>query len=204
MLIGLLGFQGAIEEHELILSSLGADSIRVKKASELIALDGLIFPGGESTTMLKMLEFSNLLNPLQSVLSQGLPVMATCAGLILLAKKTTSPVQKSLGQLDITVKRNGYGPQYFSFCEEVSIESFEKTFRAVFIRAPIILSTGPSVHVMARDHHGHPVFVRSGRQFGMTFHPELTQDDRIHRLFLNQIKKNSRRELCQDIQNGIT
>ena len=188
MLIGLLGFQGAIEEHEPILSSLRADSIRVKKTSDLQAIDGLIFPGGESTTMLKMLEFSNLFDSLHTVLSQGLPVMATCAGLILLAKKTTTPLQKSLGQLDIAVKRNGYGPQYFSFCEEVSIESFEKTFRAVFIRAPIILSTGPAVQVLARDHHGHPVLVRSGTQFGMTFHPELTQDDRIHRLFLNQIK----------------
>jgi|ADurb_H2B_02_Slu_FD_contig_31_1135312_length_2132_multi_5_in_0_out_0_2 5'-phosphate synthase pdxT subunit len=189
MRIGLLGFQGAIEEHEAVLASLGVDSLRVKKASDLASLDGLIFPGGESTTMLKMLEFAQLFEPLHAILSKGLPVMATCAGLILLARKTTSPFQKSLGQMDITVRRNGYGPQYFSFCEEVSIESFETTFRAVFIRAPVILSTGPAVQVMAKDHLGHPVFVRTNRQFGMTFHPELTKDDRIHRLFLENIQK---------------
>lgn len=187
MLIGLLGFQGAIEEHESVLSLLGTDTLRIKKPSDLQYLDGLIFPGGESTTMLKMLDFSGLFEPLREVLSQGLPVMATCAGLILLARKTASPFQKSLGQLDITVKRNGYGPQYFSFCEEVSIESFEKTFRAVFIRAPVIMSTGTAVKVIARDHLGHPIFVKVNKQLGMTFHPELTKDDRIHRLFLDSI-----------------
>ena len=188
MQIGILGFQGAIEEHEAVLASLGVQTIRVKKPSDLSSIDGLIIPGGESTTMLKMLDFARLFDPLRTALSEGLPVMATCAGLILLAKETTHPAQKTLQQLDISIERNGYGPQYFSFCEEVCIESFEKTFRAVFIRAPIILSTGPSVQVMARDHLGHPIFVQAKRQFGITFHPELSGDDRIHSLFLESIK----------------
>ena len=187
MQIGILGFQGAIEEHETVLASLGVHTLRVKKPDDLSNIDGLVIPGGESTTMLKMLDFAHLFDHLQTALTEGLPVMATCAGLILLARETTHPAQKTLKQLDILVERNGYGSQYFSFCEEVGIESFEKPFRAVFIRAPIILSTGPAVRVMARDHLGHPIFVQSNRQFGITFHPELSGDNRIHSLFLQSI-----------------
>jgi len=121
MQIGILGFQGAIEEHETVLASLGVHTLRVKKPDDLSNIDGLVIPGGESTTMLKMLDFAHLFDPLQTALTEGLPVMATCAGLILLARETTHPAQKTLKQLDILVERNGYGSQYFSFCEEVGI-----------------------------------------------------------------------------------
>lgn len=186
---GVLGFQGSVEEHEQMMHSLGCSTLRVKQASELETISGLIIPGGESTTFLKLLQSTGLYEPLKEKIKNGLPVLATCAGIIILAEKVDRENQLSMGLLRISVQRNGYGPQYDSFCEEVAIESFTETFRAVFIRAPLIQSVDPEVKILARDKADHPVWVVDRNVWGLTFHPELTQDTRIHQMFINAICK---------------
>ncbi len=185
--IGVLGFQGSVEEHLEVIERVGHFPLRIREKAHLKEIDGLILPGGESTTFLKLLHTSSLYEPLLAGIKQGLPVLATCAGLIVLAKNVRQPEQDSMALLDIVVQRNGYGSQFESFCEEVKVEGFKKTFRAVFIRAPLIQSVGPGVKMMSFDHAGHPVFVQQEHLWGLTFHPELTKDDRIHELFFQQI-----------------
>jgi len=188
-LFGVLGFQGSVEEHEQMMHDLGCSTLRIKQASELDKIDGLIIPGGESTTFLKLLQTTGLYEPLKEKIKNGLPVLATCAGIIILAEKVDRENQLSMGLLRISVQRNGYGPQYDSFCEEVAIESFKETFRAVFIRAPLVEWVDPEVNILARDSSGHPIFIKDKNIWGLTFHPELTEDDRIHRSFIQEISK---------------
>lgn len=186
--IGILAFQGSVEEHEQMTSNLGCSVLRIKQASDLNDIGGLIIPGGESTTFLKLLQTAGLYEPLKEKIQKGLPVLATCAGIIILADKVDPENQLSMGLLRISVVRNGYGPQYDSFCEEVAIESFKETFRAVFIRAPLIQAVDPEVKVLARDKANHPVWVVDRNVWGLTFHPELTCDHRIHQMFINTIR----------------
>jgi pyridoxal 5'-phosphate synthase pdxT subunit len=185
--LGILAFQGSVEEHEQMAERSGASTLRVKRPEELGHIDGLIIPGGESSTFIKLLHTSGFYFPLLERISKGLPVLATCAGIILLAQKVVHPEQISMEQLRIKVQRNGYGRQIDSFCEEVSIEGFKEAFRAVFIRAPLILSVDPEVSVLARDHSGHPIYVKDRNITGLTFHPELCGDTRIHRHFISLI-----------------
>lgn len=191
--IGVLGFQGSVDEHLKAIERVGHFPLLVREKTHLKEIDGLILPGGESTTFLKLLHTSGLYEPLLAGIKEGLPVLATCAGLIVLASKVSQPEQASMALLDISVQRNGYGSQYESFCEEVKVEGFKKTFRAVFIRAPLIQSVGPGVSILSVDHAGHPVFVQQEHLWGLTFHPELTQDDRIHELFCSNISNSGLR-----------
>jgi pyridoxal 5'-phosphate synthase pdxT subunit len=188
--IGVLALQGAYEAHAKVLTGLGATPKLVRLPEDLAGsdrekIDGLIMPGGESTTMLKFLERNDFFNTLQSFV-QTTPTFGTCAGAILLAKDVTHPAQKSLSALDITVERNAYGRQNDSVILTAPTSLPGAPLEMVFIRAPRIARTGPAVEILAtRD--GAPVLVREGHLLAATFHPEHSADSRVHQLFLNMI-----------------
>lgn len=172
----MLALQGGFARHCAALRDLGHEAVEVRYAAQLTGLGGLVIPGGESTTMLNLIERARLSAPLGEFVGGGRPVLLTCAGVILAARRVTGPEQPSFGWLDIEVKRNGWGRQ---------LDSFEDTDDAgelalLFIRAPRITAVGPSAEVLARL-KGEPILVRQGRVVGATFHPELTADRRIHR-----------------------
>ncbi|RAM59458.1 glutamine amidotransferase [Mesotoga sp. SC_4PWA21] len=185
MKIGVLGIQGAIQEHLLALNSAGAEAIWVKDSKELSSVKALVMPGGESTTMIRLLKRFEMWELLKERLKSGMPAFATCAGMILLSKAIENVSnQDSLSALDISVKRNGYGRQINSFEADIQIDEIgTEPFRAVFIRAPKIESTGREVAVLA-SYDGSPVLVRQNRVIAASFHPELTDDLRIHKYFL--------------------
>jgi 5'-phosphate synthase pdxT subunit len=184
-LIGVLAMQGAFAEHITALTRSGARTRQVRTRDDLDGLDGIVLPGGESTTMTMLLERTGLLGPLREAISGGLATLATCAGMIVLARDVVDGIsdQPGLGLLDIGVRRNGYGRQVDSFEAALDVKELGgKPFPGVFIRAPLVESTG-SVEVIAR-HDGHPVAVRQGRIVALCFHPELTDDLRLHREFV--------------------
>ena len=183
--IGVLALQGAFAEHVTAVRRLGGDACEVRKPEHLDGLDALLMPGGESTTMSKLLVSSGLWDPLEERLRTGLAAFGTCAGMILLAREVLDrrPDQRSFGVLDVVVRRNAYGRQIDSFETDLSVTGLPAAFHAVFVRAPLIESCGSSVETMAA-HDGHAVLVRQGRIWAAAFHPELTDDLRIHRLFL--------------------
>lgn len=183
--IGILALQGAYEAHAQTLANLGVTTQLIRTPEELVNLDGLIIPGGESTTMLKFLERNQFLDSLTSFV-QHTPTFGTCAGAILLAQDVQHPAQTSLHALDITIERNAYGRQIDSTILTVPTEIEGGPLEMVFIRAPRITRTGPKVETLAaRD--GFPVLVREGHLLAATFHPELSSDSRVHQLFLNLI-----------------
>ena len=185
--LGVLALQGDYAEHQRMFERIGRRSRQIRKASELEGLAALVLPGGESTTMLKFIEEEGLMEPLRKLYAEGAALYGTCAGVILLAKEVTSPPQASLGLMDVTVERNGYGRQIDSHVgEEPCDELGEAPLPMVFIRAPILRRTGPAVRVLAR-HRGEPVLVRDGRLLASTFHPELSDDERVHRYFLERV-----------------
>ncbi len=187
MKVGVVALQGAFREHRELLDTLGVDAVEVRTPAALDPLDALILPGGESTTIGKLLVTSGLLPALAARLDDGLPVLGTCAGAILLATSVLDgrADQPSLGALDVTVRRNGYGTQLQSFEAPLDVaELGGRPFPGVFIRAPVLERTGPAVDVLAR-HDGHPVLVRQGPVWASTFHPELSGDTRIHERFLH-------------------
>jgi 5'-phosphate synthase pdxT subunit len=187
--IGVLALQGAYEAHANTLKSLGAIPKLIRTPAELEGLDGLIIPGGESTTMLKFLERNAFFDALQSFV-QTTPTFGTCAGAILLAKDVQHPAQSSLAAMDITVERNAYGRQIDSAILTAPTKLPGGPLEMVFIRAPRITHTGPKVETLAtRD--GFPVLVREGHLLAATFHPELSHDTRIHQLFLDLIHQQS-------------
>ena len=189
--VGILALQGDFEAHSKAIERAGAEPVLVRTAEDLKTVDGLVIPGGESTTMLKLLEFMDLKEPLREFAREK-PVFGTCAGAILLAKEVRNPAQESFGIVDLTVERNAYGRQVDSRVANIQpIEDFKQRagdgeVEAVFIRAPIIRSTGPGVRVLAQ-YEGDPVLVEQGRHLVATFHPELTQDSRVHKLFLSKL-----------------
>ena len=187
--IGVLALQGAFAAHLDLLSSLDVVGRPVRLPSDLDGLDGLILPGGESTTMSNLLRSYDLLGPLNEFISAGHPVFGTCAGMILLSDRTLDgrADQIALKSIDIVVRRNGYGRQVDSFETDIDVDGFDSAFHAVFIRAPRIEEVGPDVDVLAR-HEGVPVLVRQGTVMAASFHPELTNDDRIHRLFADMVR----------------
>ncbi len=189
MKIGVLGMQGDIEEHLAMLEKIGIPSLRVKTLKDLNSIDGLIIPGGESTTMVKLLKKNGLFDELYARITKGMPVYGTCAGMILLAKKIVShPEQDSLKVLDIAVNRNGYGRQVDSFEVDISIPIIgQEPFRAIFIRAPKIVEVAKDVEILA-TYDGSPVMVRKGNVFASSFHPEISNDTRIHELFAKVVK----------------
>lgn len=182
--IGVLALQGDFEAHEKALNRAGAAAVQVRSAEDLNHIDGLVIPGGESTTMMKLLEEERLLDPLRAFGAQK-PIFGTCAGAILLATQVTNPAQPSLGLMDISVERNGYGRQLDSRIARLQPEGFDKDLEAVFIRAPIIRRVGPGAKVLAK-YYDHPVLVEQGRHMAATFHPELSGDSRIHRMFIEK------------------
>jgi len=185
--IGVLALQGAFEAHAKALTALGVTAKLVRTPAELANLDGLIIPGGESTTFLKFLERGGFLDALQSFV-ETTPTFGTCAGAILLAKNVENPTQKSLAALDITVERNAYGRQIDSAILTAPTTLPGGPLEMVFIRAPRITQTGPNVETLAtRD--GFPTLVRSGHLLAATFHPELSDDTRIHKLFLDLVRQ---------------
>ena len=189
--IGVLALQGDFEAHAKALERAGAEPVEVRSAAALDSLDGLVLPGGESTTMLKLLRAENMLDTLEDF-GRRKPLFGTCAGAILVATEVSHPAQESLGLVDIAVERNAYGRQVDSRVTHIepSADFASRTqsgdLEAVFIRAPIIRRTGPNVRVLA-EYQGDPVLVEQGRHLVATFHPELTGDPRVHQLFLSKL-----------------
>lgn len=183
--IGVLAIQGDYAAHAEALADAGAEPVEVRNPEELDGLDGLIIPGGESTTMLKFLERRNFFAALKEF-ADKLPTFGTCAGAILLAKEVRHPAQKSLGVLDAVVERNAYGRQIDSSILTASTSLPGGPLEMVFIRAPRIAETGPEVEVLARRDE-FPVLVRQGSLMAATFHPELSADRRVHRLFVETV-----------------
>ncbi len=183
--VGVLSLQGDFARHGAVLAGLGAAPVRVSLPAHLDGLDALIMPGGESTTMLRLLAATGLRAPLERFARRH-PVLGTCAGLVLLARDAGELPAPTLGLLDVRVERNAYGRQVDSFSRAVTVPALEGGFDAVFIRAPRIRSLGPGVVVVARA-GDEPVGVRAGRVAGLAFHPELTADPRLHRWFLAEV-----------------
>ena len=183
MLVGVLALQGDFREHLAVLGRLGVEGSEVRSAADLEGIDALIIPGGESTTIGKMAVRYELMEPLRETIEAGTPVLGTCAGMIFLAAGTTGEEQPQLGVLDVVVERNAFGRQVESFEEDVEIAGFDRPLRAVYIRAPWIHKVGADVEVLARS-GDHPVMVRQGAIIATSFHPELTDDDRIHRMLV--------------------
>ena len=181
--VGVLALQGDFDAHRKAVERAGGRAVDVRTAAEMEACDGLILPGGESTTMLKLLDLENLTEPLRQF-GRHKPIFGTCAGAILLAREVSRPVQTSLGLMDISVERNAYGRQVDSHVAQVPLA--DGPMEAVFIRAPIIRRTGPGVRVVA-SYRGDPVWVEEGRHMVTTFHPELTADERVHRCFVEKL-----------------
>ena len=197
-LIGVLALQGDVKEHEVALQAVGARTIRVRSAEDLSGISGLVIPGGESTTMSNLAIRAGLFEPLRSASSAGLPMYGSCAGMIMLADRVTDarPDQQTIGGLDVTVRRNAFGRQGDSFEIDLDVPVVGMTpFKAVFIRAPLVESTGPEVEVLSilrRDGAaGTIVAVRQGVRLATSFHPELTGDTRIHDLFVQIVRQHS-------------
>jgi 5'-phosphate synthase pdxT subunit len=183
--IGVLAIQGDYAAHAEALAEAGADPVEVRKPEQLAGLDGLILPGGESTTVLRFLEKHNFFN-LLAEFARSKPVFGTCAGAILLAREVHNPPQLSLGLLDAVAERNAYGRQIDSAIVTAETKLPGGPLEMVFIRAPRLAETGPTVEVLARR-DGSPVLVRQGRLLAATFHPELSADRRVHRLFVEMV-----------------
>jgi pyridoxal 5'-phosphate synthase pdxT subunit len=190
--VGVLALQGDFEAHARALTRAGAEPVEVRTAAGLAAVDGLVIPGGESTTMLKLLREESLLQPLTEF-GRSKPIFGTCAGAILIAAEVCNPAQESLRLMDIAVERNAYGRQIESRVTQLSpgadfaARTRPGDLEAVFIRAPIIRRVGSEVRVLA-EYQGDPVLVEQGRHLVATFHPELTRDARVHELFLRKIQ----------------
>ena len=187
--IGVLGLQGDVREHERALRASGADPVIVKLPHQLADVDALVMPGGESTTIGKLLDRFELLEPLRERAAKGMPLYGTCAGAILMARRIVGghEVPQRVPVLDVGIRRNAYGRQVDSFEADLDIETLDQPFRAVFIRAPVIEEAGPDVDVLAKV-DDKPVLVRQGRLLASTFHPEMTDDTRIHRLFVDMVR----------------
>jgi 5'-phosphate synthase pdxT subunit len=192
MKVGVLALQGAFREHIRMLRALGAEAVEIRLPSELDEVDGLVIPGGESTTMRKLMADFGLVDPLREFAASGNPVFGTCAGLIVMAERLGGRRQELLGLIDIDVERNAYGRQVDSREADISGDALgPEPFHAVFIRAPQILSTGPGVEPLAR-YQGKVVLARQKNVLVATFHPELTGDTRIHELFLRMFGRKAR------------
>lgn len=190
MKIGVLASQGAFIEHITILKKLGVEAIPVRLPRQLAGLDGLIIPGGESTTISKLMNDYDLFDEIKRLAEEGMPIFGTCAGMILLAKEIPDSDIESLDIVDIVVRRNAFGRQTESFETALSIPVIgDKPFHAVFIRAPLIEKTNENVEVLARLEDGTAVAARQGNFLVSAFHPELTDDIRFHQYFLDIITK---------------
>jgi 5'-phosphate synthase pdxT subunit len=191
MRIGVLALQGAFVEHLGILERLGAEPVLVRLPKELEGLDGLIIPGGESTTMSRLMLERQLRQSLEDRAHAGFPVMGICAGMVLMAKRICDSALQSLGLIDIEVRRNAFGSQVDSFETDLEIPALGKEpFHGVFIRAPVIVAADSAVELLARLDDGPAVAARQGKLLALAFHPELTADSRLHRYFLEIVSAN--------------
>ena len=194
--IGVLALQGDVREHVAVLRGQGAEAVPVRRPAELAAVDGLVVPGGESTTMVKLADRFGMLGPLRAAVRSGLPAYGSCAGMIMLADRIVDapPDQQTIGGLDVTVRRNAFGRQVDSFESQVQIDGVPGgPMHAVFIRAPWVEQAGPGVDVLGRvvggAADGKIVAVRQGRLVATSFHPELTGDTRVHALFVQIVRE---------------
>ena len=190
--IGVLALQGDFAEHAAVLRRLGVEPREVRLPRDLAGLDGLIIPGGESTTITRLLALYELLEPLREQVRAGLPTWGTCAGAIVLARDAVGLDQPNLGVMDISVRRNAFGRQVDSFETDLNVKGMEGApYHAVFIRAPTIEGVGPHVEVLARLEDGTAVAAREGTMMATSFHPELTEDTRFHKYFLDLVRRSA-------------
>jgi 5'-phosphate synthase pdxT subunit len=215
--IGVLALQGDFAEHIQMLDMIGIDSIEVRKVQQLSEIDGLIIPGGESTTIVKLLHMFDFVDDLKSHVESGMALWGTCAGMIVIARELADPYPTPLNLIDIGVARNYFGRQVDSFEAELNINGIEgDPMRAVFIRAPIVQNTGENIEILATvpatdDHPEQAVAVKSGRVLATSFHPELTQDTRLHSLFvelaedarLDENRVNAKRRLTEETASTV-
>jgi pyridoxal 5'-phosphate synthase pdxT subunit len=192
--IGVFALQGDVREHLRMLEGAGATAVRVRRPAELAAVDAIVLPGGESTTMAKLARSFELLDPLRERVRDGMPTLGTCAGMIMLADRIEGGIdgQETIGGLDVVVRRNAFGRQVDSFETDVHFEPFDTPFHALFIRAPWVEKVGASVEVLATVARGPAagriVAVRQGSLMATSFHPEITGDDRVHRYFVDLVR----------------
>jgi 5'-phosphate synthase pdxT subunit len=192
--VGVLALQGDVREHRRVLESCGAGTAVVRRPEELERVDGLVIPGGESTTMWRLARTFDLLGPLRKRIEQGMPTYGSCAGMIMLADRIVDGAagQETIGGIDMLVRRNAFGRQVDSFESDVAMTGLPAPFHAVFIRAPWVESVGDDAEVLGRatsgDSAGRIVAVRQGHLLATSFHPELTGDPRIHQYFLEMVK----------------
>ena len=188
-IVGVLALQGDFAEHEFALRAQGLHTRQIRQPAHLAAIDGLVLPGGESTTLLNLMEDGPWFEALRTFHREGGAMLGTCAGAILLARRVVGPPQASVGLLDAVIRRNGFGRQVDSFEADLEVAGYRRPLRAVFIRAPRFVKLGPRVEVLARLDRGgaitgEPVLVREGSILAATFHPELTEDSTLHRQFV--------------------
>ena len=187
--VGVLAIQGDFLEHRLMIEGLGVDAPEVRLGEDLAGLDGLVIPGGESTTIVQLLDIFDMRNTVVGLVRDGMPVWGTCAGMIVLADRLTDHRPEPLHLMDIEVSRNAFGSQVDSFEADLEVDGIGGTpFRGVFIRAPVVNTVGQGVKVLARLTDGRPVAVREADKLATAFHPELTGDSRVHELFLNIVR----------------
>ncbi len=191
--VGVLALQGDVAEHLRAITAAGAEPVAVRRPAELEVVDGLIIPGGESTTIWKLTAIFDLVRPLRERIGAGMPVFGSCAGMILLASRLVERAsdQETLGAIDMTVRRNAFGRQADSFESDIDITGAgQPLFRAVFIRAPWVEEVGPGVEILATEPRtGRIVAVRQGPALATAFHPELTQDNRVHKIFTDMVRE---------------
>jgi 5'-phosphate synthase pdxT subunit len=188
--VGVLGLQGDVREHERALERAGATPVVVRRPDEIASVDGVVLPGGESTTIGKLLDRFELLEPLRARALKGMPLYGTCAGMILMATGIEGPqaAPHRLGVMDIAVRRNAYGRQVDSFEADLDVAGLDSPLRAAFIRAPVVERVGPAVEVLAALDH-RPVLVRERHLLASSFHPEMTGDERVHELFVDLARR---------------
>jgi 5'-phosphate synthase pdxT subunit len=193
--IGVLALQGDVREHLAMLREAGAEAVAVRRPEELARVDGLVIPGGESTTISKLARIFDLLDPLRAAAKEGVPMFGTCAGMIMLADRIEDgvPGQETIGGLDVVVRRNAFGRQVDSFEADLRLEELEQPFHALFIRARWVEAGGPDVEVVATvtsgPATGRIVAVRQGHLLATSFHPEVTGDSRVHALFVEIVRQ---------------
>ena len=192
--IGVLAVQGAVREHLDAIRDVGGEPVEVRLPRDLVDLDALILPGGESTTMRILIDAYGLREPIAAMARGGTPMLGTCAGMILLAERIADGDEPIFGLIDVEVRRNGYGRQLDSFEADLEVPSLgEEPLHGIFIRAPQVTDVGAGVEVLARDPDGRPVAIRQGRVLATAFHPELTSDRRLHRLLAGLVAEGASR-----------
>ena len=190
--IGVLAVQGAVREHVAAIRAVGAEPVEVRLPKDLVDVDALILPGGESTAMRRLIDAYGLREPIAALARRGAPMLGTCAGMILLAERIDGGEAPYFDLLDLEVRRNGYGRQLDSFEADLDVPALgDEPLHGVFIRAPMVTAVGPRAEVLARDPDGRPVAVRQGRVLATAFHPELTGDRRLHRLLVEMVGRSA-------------